>query len=453
MASELTTDPVHLPTAVRLPKALQGACFLLGRQRILNTVAQRYGTEFTVNLPVVGRAVIIGDPALVKELFSSGPDLIKRLGNLGEVLGPGSTFSLSGDEHRARRKLMVPTFHGKRVQAYERIIEEEVMREIAMWPEGVEFSTLQPMMRVTVNAILRAVFGAEGAAFDELRALLPPWVALGSRMVAIPAGLRRDLGPWSPWGKFMRSRRRYDAIIDGLILEALADPELSDRGDVLAILLQARYDDGTPLTHRDIADELLTFLVAGHETTATTLAWTIERIRRHPRLLSRLSAEVEAGGSELTQATIWEVQRTRPVIDGALRITQRRIRLGEYVIPAGYGVFASAVVAHGLEESFPDSSSFNPDRFLGSTPGTYTWIPFGGGVHRCVGAAFANMEMTVTLRTLLCELQFTPTNAAGERFHSRGVAIAPGKGGRAVIHRRPAAFLRGGTRMAAGESQ
>jgi cytochrome P450 len=189
-------------------------------------------------------------------------------------------------------------------------------------------------------------------------------------------------------------------------------------------------------TEQHVADELLTLLTAGHETTATTLAWTVERLRRHPRLLSRLTEEVDNGGSELRQATIYEVQRTRPVIDGTIRLTRKRIRLGEWVIPERHAVIVSIALAHSAEENFPDAASFSPDRFVGTSPDNYSWIPFGGGVRRCIGAAFANMEMNVTLRTLLREFEFAATYAPAERYHSRGVATAPGRGGQAVVYRR-----------------
>jgi cytochrome P450 len=427
---------VRLPPGPRIPKAVLGLAFLTARHRAVAAVGRRFGSAFTVNLPIFGETVVIGDRALIKELFTANSDLVARASNLGTVLGPGSTFSLDGDEHRARRKLLVPAFHGKRMAGYEAIVEEEVMREIANWPEGREFETLEPMMRITLNAILRAVFGAQGTAFDELRRILPPMVPLASRMAVMPAALRKDLGPWSPWGRVQRSRRRYNEIIAELIAEARHDPALEERTDVLALMLQARYDDGSPISDDHIADELLTLLAAGHETTATTLAWTIERLRRHPRLLSRLTSEVDAGGSELTQATIWEVQRTRPVVEATIRVARERITLGDWVIPEGHAVIASITMAHRSVDNYADPDKFDPGRFLGANPDTHTWIPYGGGIRRCIGAAFANMEMTVTLRTLLREFEFGTTYAAGERRHSRGVATAPGRGGRAVVFRR-----------------
>ena len=434
-----TTEPVRLPPGPRAPKFVQGAALFIARHGAVAALARRYGNAFTINVPFFGQTVVVSDPMVVKELFSTSRDLIGRpTNNLGDVLGAGSMFSLDGDELLERRKLLLPPFHGKGMRTYERITEEEVMREIANWPEGREFETLESMMRITLNTILRAVFGAEGPALDELRALMPVAVTFGSRIALMPSTVRRDLGPWSPGGRFVLYRRRMDALIDSLIADARADPAFAERRDVLTLLLQARYENGEPIPDRHVADELLTMLVAGHETTSAQLAWAVERLRRHPRLLSRLTDEVDAGGSELRQATIWEVQRTRPVLTAALRRTKKRIRLGEWVIPEDNTVMASIQLAQASEQSFPDAESFNPDRFVSVPPNPFAWIAFGGGMNRCIGAAFANMEMDVTLRTLLREFRFEPTDAPGERRHIRGVTIAPGRGGRAVVYRRTA---------------
>jgi cytochrome P450 len=440
--AEATTDPVRLPPAPRVPKLLQGIGFVAAREKSVAAVAKRYGPAFTLRLPIFGDAVVVSDPATVKDLFTTNTDLIARAGVLGEMFGPGSTFSLDGAEHRERRKLLVPPFHGKRMGAYEQIVEEEVTREVATWPEGREFETLPSMMRITLNAILRTVFGAEGTALDELRELLPPMVLHASRIAVLPPIVRRDLGAWSPGRRLAVYRRRYDDIISRLISEVRNDAGFEDRNDVLTLLLQARYDDGSHISDVHVADELLTLLAAGHETTATTLAWAVERLRRHPRLLARLTAEVDNGGSELRQATIWEVQRTRPVINGTARMTKTRIRLGEWVIPERHVVIASISLAHRSEASFPDADVFNPDRFINNPPDNYAWIPYGGGVRRCIGAAFANMEMNVTLRTLLRDFEFGTTYAPGERLHSRGIATAPAGGGRAVVYRRHATTAR-----------
>ncbi|WP_099023333.1 cytochrome P450 [Mycolicibacterium palauense] len=433
-----TTEPVRLPPGPRLPKAIQGIAVLAARHGSVAALGRHYGPTFSLKLPVFGQTVVVSDPVLVKDLFSTSRELIGRPENNlgGDVLGPGSIFNLDGDELLARRKLLLPPFHGKSMREYERITEEEVEREIATWPEGREFATLEPMMRITLNTILRAVFGAEGPALDKLRVLIPAAVNFGSRFALMPAAVRRDLGPWSPGGRFAEYRRQMDKELSSLMAEARSDPNFGERNDVLSLLLQARYDNGEPIPDSFILDELLTMLVAGHETTSTQLAWTVERIRRHPALLTRLTEEVDAGGSELRLATIAESQRTRPVLTAALRRARTRIKLGEWVIPEGATVMASTQLAMAAEESFPDASTFNPDRFVGTTPNPFAWIPFGGGMMRCIGAAFATMEMDVTLRTMLRQFRIEPTDAPDERFHSRGVTVTPAKGGRLVVHRR-----------------
>lgn len=430
-----TTEPIRLPPRLRLPKLIQGIGFGPTKHRMFGALYRRWGTPFTVNLPLLGKTVVVSDRALLKDLFSTSFDLIERPIDL-LVFGPGSTFNLRGQEHLTRRKLLTPAFHGKRLKGYEHIVEEEVMCEIANWPEGREFETLEPMLRLTLGAILRIVFGAEGAALDQLRALLPTMVTFGSRMVMLPPAARRDFGRWSPGGRFSQYQRRFGAIIDSLIAEARSDPALETRTDVLALLVQARYENGDPIADQHIADEVLTYVAAGHETTAAELAFAVERLRRHPQLLSRLADEVDAGGSELRHATICEALRTRPSIDGAVRRTKKRVRLGEWVLPEGTTIIVYNELAHTSEENFACPASFDPDRFVGASPPAFRWIPFGGGAHRCPGASFAEMEMDVTLRTLLREFHFAPTDSPDERRHNRGVAWVPARGGRAIVYRR-----------------
>ncbi|MGE2835915.1 cytochrome P450 [Mycobacterium sp. SMC-4] len=433
-----TTDPVRLPPGPKVPKLIQGGVVLALRYSSIAALGRRFGPTFTLQLPVFGETVVISDPTLVKDLFSTSRDLVGRPQNNlgGDVLGPGSIFNLEGDELLARRRLLLPPFNGKNMRGYEDITEQEVMREMQSWPEGVEFETLEPMMRITLNTILRAVFGAKGDELDELRVLIPAAVEFGSKIALLPSIVRRDFGPWSLGGKFAAYRKRMDEICASLIKEARADPEFTERGDVLSLLLQARFDNGEPLPDSYILDELLTMLVAGHETTSTQLAWTIERIRRHPDLLKRLTDEVDAGGNELMLATIAESQRTRPVLTAALRRARTRIRMGEWVIPEGDTIMASLQLAMAAEESFPDAEKFDPDRFIGKPPNPFAWVPFGGGMMRCIGASFATMEMDITLRTILREFRLEPTDAPDEKPHSRGVTVTPAKNGRAVVYRR-----------------
>jgi cytochrome P450 len=442
----VTIDAVIRPDGPTLPRLVQGGLALAAPLWTMRRMRERYGTAFTVNVPVIGKAVVISDPAEVKQLFTTSQEAADNIDfNLGRVLGPNSFFALRGEAHRRQRKLLVPPFHGRRLRAYEAVVEQEAAREMATWPEGREFATQQPMMRITLNAILRAVFGADGAELAELRELLPAMVKLGSRLAALPIP-RTDLGRWSPWARARGYRREYDAIVDRLIAAARDHPGGPyERGDILALMLQSRYDDGAPMSRDEIADQLLTLLTAGHETTATTLAWAVERLRRHPGVLRRLADEADAGGSELREATILEVQRVRPVIDKTARqVRAPSLQLGRWTLPRGQVVLVSIYLIHTDEAVFPDPHRFDPDRFAASRPDTYQWIPFGGGVRRCIGAAFAHMEMNVVLRTLLRDFTLEPTSQRGERWHSRGIAYCPARGGLAVVHRRVPAAVRSG---------
>ncbi len=331
---------------------------------------------------------------------------------------------------------MLANYSGKKVKSYEQLVEDEVLQETANWPEGEEFETLESMTRLTLNAIMRATFGERADALDELKAVIPSLITLGSLMQRMPLFVRREYGSWSPGSKLAAFRRRFDAVIDELLAEARVDPSLTDRTDMLALLMQARYEDGSPISDRHIADELLTLVAAGHETTASQLAWAVERLRRNPEVMRRLTDEIDAGGSDLRQATIYEIQRVRPTIAASLRTTKTRVRVGEWVLPPDTAVMIDFQLAHESDVNYDDPEAFNPDRFLGGPPPSFRWVPFGGGINRCVGAAFAHMEMDVTLRTLFREFRFTPTDAPDESRNFRGVAIAPGKGARAVVYRR-----------------
>jgi cytochrome P450 len=415
--------------------------FALSRRWMMRWLARRHGNVFMFTAPIFGRVVVVADPALAKQIFTTSPDELGNIQpNLSRIIGSGSVFALDRDEHRQRRRLLAPPFHGKSMKNYEAIIEEETLRETASWPEGQPFATLPSMMHITLNAILRAVFGAGGAEFDELRRIIPPWVTLGSRLAAFPKP-ERNFGRYTPWGRLDRFRQRYNVIIDKLIDAELADPNFENRTDVLALLLRSSYEDGSVMSRKDIGDELLTLLGAGHETTAATLGWAFERITRHPELLAALVEEADnadqGDGQEMRQATILEVQRTRTVIDFAgRRIFPPVYQLGEWVIPRGVSIIVSIGQMHENADIFPDPDRFDPQRFIGNKPSTFAWIPFGGGTRRCVGAAFANMEMDVVLRTVLRHFTIETTTAPGERWHSRGVAYTPKDGGRIVVHRR-----------------
>jgi cytochrome P450 len=438
VAAEVNTPPIHgLPPGPRTPKLIQSLLTIFHHERGLERNRARYGGMFTAHSIGIGTIVVVSDPDLIKQVFTADPTVLHAgdRSPLRKILGPNSLLGIDEDRHLSQRKLLLPPFHGQRMASYEAIIEEEANREIDSWPENTEFRTTEPMMRITLNVILRAVFGAEGENLQELERLMPAFVTLGSRM-ALLTFAHKDLGPRSPWGRFLRMRKRFDVLVADLIDRARRDPHLADRADVLSLLVQAKHEDGSPMTFEEIADELLTLLAAGHETTATTLSWTVERLRRHPEVLARLVAEADEGGRALRDATIKETQRIRPVIPFAGRFVQKPFELGGYVLPPGVSIGVSMVLAHSDERLFDQPRRFRPDRFLDVKPDTYRWVPFGGGIRRCIGAAFAHLEMDVVLRIMLRRLELLPTTAPSERWHYRGVAFAPADGGLAVVRRR-----------------
>lgn len=440
--AETGTDPaLRVPPMAPVPKVLQGLGYALLRRQTIAALRARYGSAFTIRVPVFGNMVVVTDPTLAKQVFTASTDDLGNIQpNLSRIFGPGSVFALEGGEHRRRRKLLTPPFHGKAMKNYERIVEEETARETATWRDGEELETLEPMMRITLNIILRAIFGADGTRLQTLQRIIPPWVTLGSRLAILPTPAR-TFGSWTPWGRLEAYRREYNAVVDQLIEQARRDPALEQRTDILALLLRSTYEDGSPMARSEIGDELLTLLAAGHETTASTLAWSFERISRHPAVLTRLVDEARGEGpsssGEYRQAVILEVQRNRTVIDFAGRhVLAPQFTLGEYVIPRGYSVSVAIGQVHGNSEEFPDPEVFDPERFLGKRPNTFAWVPFGGGTRRCVGAAFANMEMDVVLRTVLRDFDIQTTSRAGEKWHSRGIAFTPKRGGRVTVRRR-----------------
>ncbi|MFL0278202.1 cytochrome P450 [Mycobacterium sp. SMC-19] len=428
---------IYLPPGPRGSKLAAGVLFILARRRALQRLTRKCGAAFTVEVPLFGPTVIVTDPELARQVMLTNPeDLGNIQPNLSRILGKGSVFALDGAAHRRRRNLLSPPFHGKSVRAYEQIIVEETLREIAGWPTGKSFETFGPMNRITLNVILRTIFGAEGAELDQLRAILPKWVTLGSRLAALPIPIRQ-YGRFTPWGQLEAWRAQYDVILDKLIADVRADPDFENRSDVLTRLLRSNHEDGTTMTRQEIGDELLTLLAAGHETTASTMAWVFERLSRYPQLLDELTAEADAGGNTLRRATIREVQRVCTVIDfSGRRVYAPSIQIGEWVIPRGYSVIVAINQVHQNPAAFDDPQGFDPKRYIDGSPSAFEWMPYGGGTRRCPGSTFANLEMDVVLRTVLERLTIEPTTAPGEKFHSRGVAFTPKKGGRITVRRR-----------------
>ncbi len=424
-----------LPPGPRLPVGFQTLAMLTRQRPYLERCRRRFGPLYTTRVIGLGASVIVSDPDLIKQVFRADAAVLHAgTGSpLRDLLGANSLLGIDESQHLEQRRLLLPPFQGMR--AYQPMIAEIAAEEIDTWPDDVEFESRRPMQRITLRAILRAVFGAEGKELRELEELLPPWTVLGNR-VALALWLRRDLGPRSPWGRFLVLRTRINAVLDRLIAAAQTDANLEQRVDVLALMVQARHQDGSPMSSAEIRDQLVTMVVAGHETTANTLAWALERLRRHPQVLARLVEEAQNDGSSLREATIREVQRTRPVIPFAGRIVRQPFPLGDYTLSPGTRILIGACLTHYDPALFPHPERFDADRFLNVVPDTYAWIPFGGGVRRCIGASFAHMEMDVVLRVLLERVELLPTEAPDEPWFVRGLVWSAGHGGRAAVRRR-----------------
>ena len=348
----------------------------------------RYGDMFTLRIAYEGTWVILADPAAIKQVFTGDPKVFHAgEGNqiLSTVLGQNSVLVLDEKPHMRQRKLLLPPFHGGRMQGYEETMSEIAEHEIASWPTGTPYKLRPRMQAMTLEIILQTVFGVrEGERMAELRATLREFLDLTTNpqfllplLLVGPDRIRR-LGP------FRRRMDRVDELIYREIAECRRAGDVEQRDDVLSMLVAARHEDGSPMSDEEMRDELLTLLVAGHETTATSLSWAVERLVRHPEKLERLRAEVADGRDEYLTATIQETLRLRPVISVVLRKLTEPVEIGGYELPAGVSVAPCVYLAHRNPEVYPEPERFLPERFLDNPPGTYTWIPFGGGVRRCL---------------------------------------------------------------------
>ena len=384
----------------------------------------------------------VADPAMIREIFSGDPSRFHAgEGNaepLGPVLGDYSLLTLDGDEHMKQRKVLLPPFHGERIGRYVETMRGAAEREVATWPVGEAFPLRPAMQRVTLEVILRAVFGVND---DERRARFSDAnarVDMASIPILFAPVLRRDLGRWSPWRRFLRAR----AVADGLIYEEIHrrrdEPDLEARDDVLSLLLQARHEDGSPMSDVELRDELMTIVGAGHETTATALCWAIELLGRNPRVERRLREELASGdgGEAYLDAVMKETLRLRPVVVDVVRKLLRDEEIGGQRIPAGTWLVPAIAVVHQRPDVYPDPHEFRPERFLEGQPEPHTWIPFGGGIRRCIGASFAQTEIKVVLRTLLERSRLRPASRRPEVPRVRHVTIVPSRGARVVMEER-----------------
>ena len=422
---------------------LHGLTMYAFEQQLLERSQRRYGDVFTLKIAFpFKRLVVIADPVEIKRMFTADPALIHAgEGNriLEPLVGLTSVLLLDENEHMHQRKLMLPAFHGERMRVYGDLMREVTEAEIERWPLGTPFPVHPSTQAITLRIISRAVFGvSEERRLRELELSLAEMMNRGQALIMLRQ-FQRDLGPRSPWGKFLHARDATDALLFEEIRTRRAAPDLEERSDVLSLLLQARDEDGEGMNDTQVRDELVTLLVAGHETTASQLAWTLERLLRTPAALARLRRELPEGDDYL-ECVIKESQRARPVLTySALRTLTESVEVGRYSVPAGWTLGASAWLVQHRPDLYPDPQAFRPERFEEGAPPGYSWVPFGGGVRRCLGAAFATYEMRIVLRTILERCDLAVPDPKPEGMRRRAITFVPAKGGRVVMRGRRAA--------------
>ena len=416
------------------PPAVQMARWLIRPIAFLESCRRRFGETFSVRFPGFERPmVILSDPAAIKALYTNPDHGLPpgRTVSLLPVLGPDSILLLEGREHLARRKLMLPPFHGERMRSYESIMREAVEHDMESWPRERPFAIHPHMQAVTLEVILRAVFGVSDARRGgQLRERLP--MLLGE--ISTPALQARflianRLGRGDPLARLREIAATIDELLYAEIAERRADPTLGEREDILSLLVSARFEDGSRMSDSELRDQLITLLLAGHETTATGLAWSFDLLLRNPAARARLTAEVNDGEEDAyLRAVTWESLRLRPVVPLAGRRLASELHSDGLSLPAGSDVTPAIWLTHTRPDIYPEPYAFRPERFLDEPPSGYAWIPFGGGVRRCLGASFAELEMRVVLRTILRSAVLERVGSHAERVTRRNVTLSPRNG-------------------------
>lgn len=433
-----------LPPGPAEPPALQTARWLARPIAFMESCRRRFGDAFSVRfLGFQTPLVMVSDPEAIRALYSAREHGLPpgRTAALRPVMGPRSVLLLEGAEHLARRRLMLPPFHGERMQAYEGVIREVARQDIAGWPLREPFALHPRMQAITLEVILRAVFGVTDPERRETLSRLLPQLLADTSSAGMQFGvlLARRFGRPGPLAGLEALTREIDDALLAEIAARRRDPGVEARTDILSMLTLARFDDGTGMDDREVRDQLVTLLLAGHETTATALAWTADLLLRRPDALARLVAEVdEDDGDAYLRAVIQESLRLRPVVPLAGRRLASELRAGGLALPAGTDVTPAIWLVHTRPDLYPDPYAFRPERFLEQAPTTYGWIPFGGGVRRCLGAAFAELEMRVVLTEMLRTRGLEAASPAAEHATRRNVTLSPRHGTQVRVAQRRA---------------
>lgn len=409
--------------------------------RPLQTLAgwrERYGDLFTVPLLVFGTGVYVCDPDAIRGLLTGDQSDL----NAGEanapfapVLGNMSMLVLDGREHLRHRRLLLAPFQGSAMQSLRAVIREVAQAEVARWVVGERFKVIDRMRALTFEVIARAVFGiSDPARIERLRVTLVALLDVAP-IFLLPELLRGDLGSWSPGGRFVRRVQAADALLYEEIASRRLAADLEERTDVLSLLLRARDEDGEPMSDIELRDELLTMLLAGHESSSTSLAFAFDLLSHNPRVLARLREELGSGDDSYLDAIVSETLRVRPVVDSNQRILTKPRTIGGWDLPAGVRVYPAIAVVHQREDLYPQAQEFRPERFLEERVESYTWLPFGGGVRRCIGAAFAQAEIAEVIRAVVSSVDLHPVRPEPEPVVMRGIILIPRHGTPVVVRR------------------
>ncbi len=430
-------SPVPLPPEPKIPPLLQTLRWAFRPIPFMEDCRRRFGDSFSVRFLGFERPmVLISDPEAIKALYRQREQALPPGRNiiLEPILGSKSLLIQEGAEHLSRRKLMLPPFHGERMRSYEETMSEIVSAEIDSWPLHQTFPIHRRMQAVTLEVILRVVFGvSSGQRLQRLRETLATVLeesATPGRQV-LGLALQR-FGGGGPFAHFQDQLREVDELLFAEIAEHRERPDLAEREDILSMLMQAEFEDGTRMEDQELRDQLMTLLLAGHETTATALAWTFDLLLRHPAVLGRLRDELAAGDEDYLKATIAESLRLRPVIPLAGRRITEELSVDGLNLPAGTDVTPAIWLTHTRSDIYPEPFAFKPERFLEDGPDTYAWIPFGGSVRRCIGATFAEFEMRVVLREVLTRCELRKADPRPERTGRRNITLSP-KAGTPVV--------------------
>ena len=424
----------QLPPGPRLPATLQTLNVIARPIPWIERCRDRFGPVYTLRDRLLGTMVYIGDPDLIQDIFRADSDhfVCGTEPRMAALFGE-SLLMLGGADHLQRRRFLTPAFHGESIKRYTDLMAEVTEREIGGWPVGKPFALYPKLSVIGMDIILRTLFGErEPEKRDELRELI---FRIVSQRLVLLDWARHDF-PGSPWRRFLRLRSRIDSLLYDEIEQRRTSSNGHDRTDLLSLLMSLRDEEGNDLSDHELRDELVTFLIVGHETTATALAWTFERLVRHPEVVSRLRRELAAGEEAYLNAVVNESLRVRPPVMSAPRKLATDLEVGGYRFPAGTLLMISPPLVQLSPSLYDAPREFRPERFLDQKPEPRKWIPFGGGVRRCIGASYAISEMRVMTATILRNAELRPASRSPEKVAFRGIMIKPSRGGRVVMERR-----------------